>query len=140
MAKYPMQFNDQDVKSGNINVGADGCLMPTNYKQVKYTETYSGAMKVSIPVRVISNDTVSNASKGNDIVGVCVQILSASECVIALRGSVVTLSYSGTPAPSLGYNYLVADGDGGVKLADSSACNSLVWSNDEENKTITCTL
>lgn len=26
MAKYPMQFNDEDVKSGAINVGPDGCL------------------------------------------------------------------------------------------------------------------
>lgn len=136
MAKYPMQFNDQDVKSGNINVGPDGCLQPSNYRQVKYT----GAMKVNIPVRINSDGTVAPASKGNNIVGVCVKILSETECLIALRGSVVTLPYTGTAAPSLGYNYLVADGDGGVKLADSSACNSLVWSKDEENKTITCTL
>ena len=136
MAKYPMQFNDQDVKSGNLNVGTDGCLMPSNYKQVKYT----GAMQVGIPVRIASNDTVGPAGKGNYIAGVCVKILSASECVIALQGSVVTLPYSGSTAPTLGYNYLVADGNGGVKVADSAACNSLVWSKDEENMTITCTL
>lgn len=136
MAKYPMQFNDQDVKSGNINVGPDGCLQPSNYRQVKYT----GAMKVNIPVRIKANDTVVPASKGNDIIGVCVKILSETECLIALRGSIVTLPYTGTTAPSLGYNYLVADGDVGVKLADTAACHSLVWSKDEENKTITCTL
>lgn len=136
MAKYPMQFNDQDVKSGNINVGPDGCLQPSNYRQVKYT----GAMKVNIPLRINSDGTVSPASKGNNIVGVCVKILSETECLIALRGSVVTLAYSGTTEPSLGYNYLVGDGDGGVKLADSAACYSLVWSKDAENKTITCTL
>lgn len=136
MAKYPMQFNDQDVKSGNINVGPDGCLQPSNYRQVKYT----GAMKVNIPVRINSDGTVSPASKGNNIVGVCVKILSETECLIALRGSVVTLAYSGTTEPSLGYNYLVGDGDGGVKLADSAACYSLVWSKDAENKTIICTL
>ena len=134
MAKYPMQFNDQDVKSGNINVGPDGCLQPSNYRQVKYT----GAMKVNIPLRINSDGTVSPASKGNNIVGV--KILSETECLIALRGSVVTLAYSGTTEPSLGYNYLVGDGDGGVKLADSAACYSLVWSKDAENKTITCTL
>lgn len=136
MAKYPMQFNDQDVKSGNINVGPDGCLQPSNYRQVKYT----GAMKVNIPVRINSDGTVAPASKGNNIVGVCVKILSETECLIALRGSVVTLAYSGTTEPSLGYNYLVGDGDGGVKLADSAACYSLVWSKDAESKTITCTL
>lgn len=136
MAKYPMQFNDQDVKSGNINVGPDGCLQPSNYRQVKYT----GAMKVNIPLRINSDGTVFPASKGNNIVGVCVKILSETECLIALRGSVVTLAYSGTTEPSLGYNYLVGDGDGGVKLADSAACYSLVWSKDAENKTITCTL
>lgn len=136
MAKYPMQFNDQDVKSGNINVGPDGCLQPSNYRQVKYT----GAMKVNIPVRINANDTVTPASNGNDIIGVCVKILSETECLIALRGSVVTLAYSGTTEPSLGYNYLVGDGDGGVKLADSAACYSLVWSKDAESKTITCTL
>lgn len=136
MAKYPTQFNDQDVTSGNLNVGTDGCLMPINYKQVKYT----GDMRVGIPVRLPSNDTVGPAGKGNYIVGVCVRILSENECVIALRGSVVTLSYSGSTAPSLGYNYLVADGNGGVKVSDIAAYSSLVWSKDEENKTITCTL
>ena len=46
-------------------------------------------------------------------------------CSVQLRGF-VTLPYSGTTAPSLGYNALEADGAGGVKVGESSARERLV--------------
>ena len=53
-----------------------------------------------------------------------------------LRGF-VTLPYSGTTPPSLGYNALAADGDGGVKLADSSVRQRLVVEVDSTASTVT---
>ena len=91
-----------------------------------YATFSCGALTEGVPVRVSAAGSVSACSKGNEIAGVAAAVSRGKDaCSVQLRGF-VTLPYSGTTAPSLGYNALVADGDGAVKLADSSARQRLV--------------
>lgn len=132
MAKYPMQFNDQDVKSGYINVGADGCLRPSNLIRVKYASA-----EVGCPVRISAANTVSLCGKGNEIAGIVKEILEDKECLIVTQGEIVTLPYTGSTTPTLGFSPLEADGDKGVKVGASSVRERIVLAVDTTNATIT---
>ena len=91
-----------------------------------YATFSCGALTEGAPVRVSAAGTAAACGKGNEIAGVVKAVLAALRLDAARLRGFVTLPYSGTTAPSLGYNALVADGDGGVKLADSSARQRLV--------------
>ena len=78
------------------------------------------------PVRVSAAGFAAACGKGNEIAGVVKAVSRGKDaCSVQLRGF-VTLPYSGTTAPSLGYNALEADGAGGVKVGDTSARERLV--------------
>ena len=68
-----------------------------------------------------------NLAEGAPVIAGVVKAVSRGKdaCSVQLRGF-VTLPYSGTTAPSLGYNALEADGAGGVKVGESSARERLV--------------
>ena len=66
------------------------------------------------PVRMSSNGTVIACADGEVFCGV-MESLRGGYAGVQLHGF-VTLPYSGT-APSLGYNELMANGAGGVKVA-----------------------
>ena len=90
-----------------------------------YATFSCGALTEGAPVRVSAAGTAAACGKGNEIAGVAKAVSRGKDaCSVQLRGF-VTLPYSGT-APSLGYNALVADGSGGVKVSDSSARQRLV--------------
>lgn len=132
MAKYPMQFNDEDVKSGSINVGPDGCLRPSNLIRVKYASA-----EVGCPVRISAANTVSLCGKGNEIAGIVKEILEDKECLIVTQGEIVTLPYTGSTTPTLGFSPLEADGDKGVKVGASSVRERIVLAVDTTNATVT---
>ena len=94
-------------------------------------------LAVGPPVRVSGAGTVAACSKGNEVAGVVAAVSRGKDaCSVQLRGF-VTLPYSGTTPPSLGYCALAADGDGGVKLADSSVRQRLVVEVDSTASTVT---
>ena len=81
-----------------------------------YATFSCGALTEGVPVRVSAAGSVSACSKGNEIAGVAAAVSRGKDaCSVQLRGF-VTLPYSGTTAPSLGYNALVADGDARQRL------------------------
>lgn len=85
-----------------------------------------GNLAEGAPVRVSAAGTAAACGKGNEIEGVVKAVSRGKDaCSVQLRGF-VTLPYSGTTAPSLGYNALEADGAGGVKVGESSARERLV--------------
>lgn len=66
-------------------------------------------------VNLLSKSTVGASPAGSDFTGVCTLVRNGMASVV-LRGY-VTVPYSGT-APSIGYNKLAADGNGGVQLSE----------------------
>ena len=140
MAKYPMQFNDEDVKSGAINVGPDGCLRSSKLIRVKHTPTNSKMVTEGSPVRISGNHTVSPCTSGNEIAGVVTKVLSDSECLIVTQGEIVTLPYTGSTVPSRGFCALEANGSDGVKAGETSVRERVVLAVDTENATVTFVL
>lgn len=85
-----------------------------------------GNLAEGAPVCVSAAGTAAACGKGNEIAGVVKAVSRGKDAYsVQLRGF-VTLPYSGTTAPSLGYNALEADGAGGVKVGESSARERLV--------------
>lgn len=77
----------------------------------------TGTVAAGNPVVMSANDTVKNAGNGTAPVGILLNKRSGHGAV-QIRGF-VQVSYSGSAAPSLGWNSLVADGSGGMRLAAS---------------------
>ena len=101
-----------------------------------YATFSCGALTEGVPVRVSAAGSVSACSKGNEIAGVAAAVSRGKDaCSVQLRGF-VTLPYSGTTAPSLGYNALVADGDGGVQVVTSGGRSCLTVHVDTTGKKI----
>lgn len=91
-----------------------------------YATFSCAALAEGAPVRISAAGTVAACSKGNEVAGVVTAVSRGKDaCSVQLRGF-VTLPYSGTTAPSLGYNALEADGTGGVKVGESSVRERLV--------------
>ena len=84
------------------------------------------------PVTVSANDTVSPSADGESFVGVAATVRNSVATVI--MGGFVCLPFSGS-APALGAAYLVADGQGGVKSAESGR-SAMVINVDAEKGTV----
>ena len=63
-----------------------------------------------------ANGTVGACEEDDEFIGVVGSVRNGVAGVV--MGGFVTLPYSGT-APSLGYNLLLADGDGGVAVGET---------------------
>ncbi len=74
------------------------------------------------PVTVNANDTVAKSAAGDSFCGVAASVVDG--CAAVQISGFVELPYSGT-APTVGYNTLVANGNGGVKT-NSTGRNLLV--------------
>ena len=113
-----------------MNLSANGFL------QAALTMTAAETIPCGTPVKLTDNYTVAAAENGDAFVGV---VLTCADtfCAVQLQGA-VTLPYSGT-APSVGSGILAADGDGGVKSAESGA-NVCILAVDEVRGTLTCIL
>ena len=88
------------------------------------------------PVTMEANNTVTTAAGGTAPVGILLNQRSGHGAV-QIRGY-VQVSYSGSAAPGLGWNSLVADGSGGLRLAASGETgrNCLVVNLNTADKTM----
>ena len=75
----------------------------------------ASGLKAGVPVAVSANDTVSAAGADAKFCGVSVNV-NGGYAGVQLSG-VVTMPYTGTDAPAVGYAALAADGAGGVKVS-----------------------
>lgn len=87
------------------------------------------------PVKISANGTVAACASGDELCGVAVES-DSSYSSVKLCG-VVTLPYTGSTAPSLGYTSLAADGAGGVSVPASGGRTYLVLSLDSTAGTVT---
>ncbi len=97
--------------------------------------TFYGNTKIDIgyPVSIYKSFTVMKATDGSAFHGV---VVSSDEKYSSVQvNGVVTMPYSGT-APSTGYNGLVSNGAGGVKVS-SAGREYLVIGTDDTAKTVT---
>lgn len=85
------------------------------------------------PCKVSANETVAEAASGDDFCGIIAAVRNGSARVL-FRGY-HEVAYSGTTAPAVGYGILVADGDGGVKVATSGR-EYWILNVDTTNKTV----
>ena len=85
---------------------------------------------------MMGNDQVGNASGGVAPVGIVLGKRN-DHAAVQIQGY-VQVPYSGATAPSLGWNQLVADGTGGLRVATTgeSGRSCLVVNRDTENKTM----
>ena len=97
-------------------------------------KTYTAV--VGSPVTVIANDLVSKSNAGDTFCGVAASV--ADGYVAVQVGGFVELPYSGT-APTLGYNTVVANGNGGIKT-NSTGRNVLVVNVNQTKLTAWLTL
>ena len=81
--------------------------------------------------KLISASMVGLASVGSDFIGVC-SLVRDDAASIVMRGY-VQVAFTGT-APSVGFNKLTADGEGGVKV-DANGRHFLVADVDKINST-----
>ena len=91
----------------------------------------NGVVCTSHTVKMDNNLTVAPCNSGDAFIGTAINVKNEYACV-QLDGY-VTLAYTGT-APTVGYCALVADGKGGVKIADTGR-EYLVTDVDTVNKT-----
>ena len=90
-------------------------------------------------VKVSDGGTVSGCAAGDAFCGAAVSMArDGRACAVAL-GGMVTVPYTGTAVPALGWAGLSADGTGGVK-ADSAGRTYLVVEVDDTAKTVTFVL
>lgn len=96
----------------------------------------AGTVVVGNPATMSANNTVRNASGGIAPVGI-VRNKRNDHAAVQVKGY-AELKYSGSTAPGLGWNSLVADGSGGLRLAATGETgrNCLVVSLDTVNKTM----
>lgn len=96
----------------------------------------TGSTAAGNPVVMSANNTVKNAAGGAAPVGILLSKRSGHGAV-QIRGY-VQVSYSGSAAPGLGWNSLVADGSGGMRLAASGETgrNCLVVNLNTADKTM----
>ncbi len=91
----------------------------------------ASGLKAGVPVAVSANDTVSSAGADAKFCGVGVNV-NGGYAGVQLCGA-VTLPYTGTEAPAVGYAALAADG--GVKVS-TKGNNYLVLNVDTAAKTV----
>lgn len=97
-----------------------------------FTAKKGGDVTDGQPVYFVKNSTVADAPCTYDFCGVCIG--SRGDLVTVQYRGFVTLSFSGA-APQLGYNPLVADGNGGVMIEPAASCKYLVSQVDKTAKT-----
>lgn len=98
-----------------------------------------GSVECGQVVKVAENDTAAVCADGDGFTGVVMSVArDGGACTVAL-GGMVTVGYSDTAAPAVGWANLSADGKGGVK-ADSNGHSYRVVRVDDSAKTVTFVL
>lgn len=89
---------------------------------------------IGAPCKMKKNKTVTEAASGEVFQGVCVW---KREGLAGVQlGGFVTLGYSGSEAPAVGYGKLTADGNGGVTVGESGR-DRLIVDVDTVDNTVT---
>ena len=102
--------------------------------QVVATFEAANGVKEGQVCRLTANGKVGPCAKGGDFCGAAVA--SRGDCAaVAVRGF-VTLNYTGTTAPTVGYCALAADGKGGVEVPESGGRSLLVVGVGNGNVTV----
>ena len=96
-----------------------------------------GSLTEGQVVKMTSGGTVGACSAGDPFCGVAL-CCKDDACAVQVRGF-VSVSYSGT-APTVGWNTLAADGNGGVKTVTSGGMTCLAADVDTTAKTVTIML
>ena len=104
--------------------------------QTAATFQADSGVKVGQVCKITANGKVGPCAAGDDFCGVAVS-KKGGYAAVAVRGF-VTLNYTGTTAPTVGYCTLAADGKGGVAVPESGGRSLLVVS--VENGTVTVLL
>ncbi|MCR4614798.1 MAG: hypothetical protein K5756_01425 [Clostridiales bacterium] len=104
-----------------------------NNKQLTFKA--GGTVTENTPVKLSSNDTVSVCSSGDEFAGIAGQVRNGLAAV-QMSGA-VTLPYTGTTTPTVGYISLAADGEGGVKVPASGGKKVLAVNVDTTAETVT---
>lgn len=86
------------------------------FDRKEVTFNASSASKEGRTVNLLNKSTVGASPVDTNFLGICTSIRNGLASVV-LSGY-VTVSFTGT-APALGYNKIVSDGTGGIKLSDS---------------------
>lgn len=102
-----------------MNVSFDGIGLQT------VTFKAASGVTAGIPVKISAAKTVAACEEEDVFIGVSGNVCDDGYAAVALHGF-ITLPYSGETAPSLGWNLLLADGDGGVIVDDSDGIRCLV--------------
>ena len=93
-------------------------------------------IKCGCPVAMAGNGKVEECDEEDRFCGVSLGTAEDGHAAVQL-GGYVKLSYSGTTAPTVGYEYLIADGDGGVCVDEDEAGGEyLVIDVDTTNKIV----
>ncbi len=103
------------------------------YNYNSLTFNVNEKIDIGYPVSIYKSFTMKKADDGSAFQGV---VVSSDEKYASVQvNGTVTMSYTGA-APSTGYNSLVSNGAGGVKVS-SAGRQYLVIGTDETNKTVT---
>ena len=94
----------------------------------------SGVTSAGVPVKISANDTVDACAAGDSFCGAANQV-SGGYATVQMSGF-ATLGYTGTTAPTVGYNLLAGDGSGGVKVVTTGGRSMLVIRVDTTAKTV----
>lgn len=85
-------------------------------------------------VAMTGNNTVGQGAQGSLFCGVLVGAEEDGMGAVQIEG-IASVSYSGTAAPTVGYNLLVCDGEGGVEAVENGGIDYLVLSVDTDSRT-----
>ena len=91
-------------------------------------------------VKVSANGTVSKCAANDGFCGVVAAMGRDGKACSVQLGGLVTVTYSGDNAPTVGWNTLAADGNGGVSVVTSGGRSYLAVETDAVGKTVTIML
>ena len=104
------------------------------FKESLATFLAASGLTAGVPVKISANDTVDACAAGDSFSGVANQV-GGGYASVQMSGF-ATLGYTGTTAPSAGYNLLAGDGSGGVKVVTTGGRSMLVIHVDTGAKTV----
>lgn len=103
------------------------------FKEQVITFLAASGITAGYPVSVADTGLASNSAADDEFAGVATQ--SGEKFAPVMINGYTELSYS-SGTPKCGWQYLTADGNGGVKIAASGKAARLVVKIDTENKII----
>lgn len=95
-------------------------------------------VKAGYPVKMSGNCKVDVCNDGDSMSGVAIYVSEDNYATVQLKGY-ISMEYSGTTAPAVGYCYFLADGTGKVKVdtaAEKTGREYLVVDVDATAKTV----